>query len=60
MQALIVGEIECHHNLRKDFEKLLVADSLVYFFAFPEEITENMAPLDFFQTVADTRRQYAA
>ena len=34
MQALIVGEIESHNNLGKDFEKLMVTDALVCFFAF--------------------------
>ena len=34
MQALIVGEIESHNNLGKDFEKLMVTDAHVCFFAF--------------------------
>jgi hypothetical protein len=62
MRTLIVGEIECHDGLRKDFEKLLVADPLVYFFVLPEKLRlrENMNALDFFQSVSERRLQYTA
>jgi hypothetical protein len=62
MRTLIVGEIECHDGLRKDFEKLPVADPLVYFFVLPEKLRlgENMNALDFFQSISQRRCQYAA
>jgi hypothetical protein len=62
-QALIIGEIECWNGLDKDFDKLLVVDSLVCFFAFPDSIVDPRHPegeLDFFYKVAESRRQRAA
>ena len=62
MRTLIVGEIECHNGFRKDFEKPLVVDPLAYFFVLPEKLRlrENMNALDFFQSVSERRRRYAA
>jgi hypothetical protein len=62
-QALIVGEVEWHRDLEKDFEKLLIADSLVCFFAFPERVRERYYPdqdwLTFFHGIAEKRRKHA-
>lgn len=63
MQPLIVGEIEWHNSLDKDFDKLLLANSLVCFFVFPETVKERLYPnrdwLTFFQEKAQCRRKYA-
>jgi hypothetical protein len=57
MQALIVGEIESHNNLGKDFEKLMVTDALVCFFAFQGANREHM--IDFYRDIAKSRRHHA-
>jgi hypothetical protein len=58
MQALVIGEVEWHNDLGRDFEKLLVVDALVCFFAFPGWIKEHDA--DYFLQLAVKRRQYVA
>lgn len=59
MQPLVVGEVEWHNNLLADFEKLMVVDALVCFFAFPKrlEIEHNV---DYFLSLAEQRRKYVA
>lgn len=60
-QALIVGECEAGINLGDDFDKLLVADSLVCFFAFQDWVNEHAeGDLDFFHRIAESRRQWVA
>ena len=60
-QTLIAGEIESHKQLDKDFDKLMVTDALVCFFAFKGIIKEHapQSELDFFQAVAKRRRDHA-
>ena len=36
VQPLVVGEVEWNDNLGKDFDKLMLVDALVCFFAFPK------------------------
>ncbi|MGJ0394347.1 MAG: hypothetical protein ACR650_16640 [Methylocystis sp.] len=61
-QALIIGEMEFSdlNGFDDDFEKLLVADSLIRFFCFPgwleDKITEQ---LDTFQEAAERYQRYA-
>jgi hypothetical protein len=61
-QAAIIGEIEFSDpkGLDKDFEKLLIVDSLACFFAFPKwSETEARAELDRFEHVVERRQRYA-
>ena len=61
MQTIIVGEIECHSSLDKDFDKLLIADPLVAFFVFPDSIKpKHEDDLEFFHEVAKKRVDRAA
>ncbi len=59
VQALIVGEIETRGDLGRDFDKLLLCDSLVCFFAFGDWTGEHEDDLGFFQRIAERRRQHA-
>lgn len=60
MQPLIVGEVEWNNNLGRDFEKLLVVDALVCFFAFPKRLAVTEHDADYFLALAVKRRQYVA
>jgi hypothetical protein len=58
VQPLVVGEVEWHNNLGLDFEKLMVVDALVCFFAFPKSVKEH--DVDYFVRLAEMRRRYVA
>jgi hypothetical protein len=61
-QALIIGEIEFSDikGLDTDFEKLLIADSLVCFFVFPSWSNDDAnLKLDEFQKLSERRQRYA-
>ena len=61
-QALIIGEVEFSdiNGLDTDFEKLLIVDSLVCFFAFPGWLKDNVdKTLDDLEKIAKRRQQYA-
>ncbi len=57
VQLVVAGEIEWTENLSKDFEKLMFADALVYFFAFPDWLREHrpVSDMDFYSSVAESR-----
>ena len=56
-QVAVIGEIEWTGNLSKDFEKLMFADALVSFFAFPDWLKEHrpVSDIDFYSDVAARR-----
>lgn len=61
-QAVIIGEMEFSdlNGFDDDFEKLLVADSLVCFFSFPGWIEDKVTKqLDKFQEIAERHQRYA-
>jgi hypothetical protein len=61
-QALIIGEMEFAdpNGFDYDFEKLMVADSLVCFFAFYGWVKDRVTQqLDRFQEIAERRQRYA-
>jgi hypothetical protein len=60
LQPLIVGEVEWHNNLLLDFEKLMVVDALVCFFAFPKQLGIKEHDAEYFVRFAEKRRQYVA
>lgn len=58
-QALIVGEVEWQRGLDRDFEKLMIVDSLVCFFAFPEWVADKeKRPPDYWCNVARQRVEF--
>jgi len=61
-QTLVVGEVEAGGGLGTDFNKLLIVDSLVCFFAFPDWLGEHLPrnDLDFFEELARKRVHRAA
>jgi hypothetical protein len=60
MQPLVIGEVEWQNNLGRDFEKLLVVDALVCFFAFPKRLGIKEHNSEYFLALAKKRRQYVA
>jgi hypothetical protein len=54
VQLVVAGEIEWTTNLSKDFENLMFADALVYFFAFPDWLREHrqVSDMNFYSSVS--------